>query len=65
MMKDLLRGEHGARRDMVLLNAGAALMAAGAAADIGTGIESAAECIDSGKAMQTLELLIAFSTRCE
>ena len=65
MMKDLLRGEHGPRRDMALLNAGAALMAAGAAADIGAGIESAAECIDSGKAMQTLESLIAFSTSCE
>ncbi len=34
MMKGILKGEPGARRDMVLLNAGAALMASGAAPDI-------------------------------
>jgi anthranilate phosphoribosyltransferase len=63
MMKNILSGETGARRDMVLLNSGAALMAAGAADDIGGGIELAAECIDSGAAREKLEALIAFSNQ--
>lgn len=61
MMKDILNGERGAKRDMVLLNAGAALMAAGMAENIGGGINLAADCIDSGKAPATLESLIEFS----
>ena len=65
MMKNILRGEPGPRRDMVLLNAGAALMAAGAADDISSGVELAAECIDSGKAIRTLESLVDFSASCE
>ena len=64
MMKNILKGERGARRDMVLLNAGAALMAAGAATDIGAGIALAADCIDSGKAAQTLESLVSYSRNC-
>lgn len=64
MMKTILSGERGARRDMVLLNAGAALMAAGEATDISAGIALAADCIDSGKASQTLESLISFSRNC-
>ncbi|MGI9535731.1 MAG: anthranilate phosphoribosyltransferase [Desulfocapsaceae bacterium] len=64
MMKSVINGERGARRDMVLLNAGAALMAAAAAIDIGAGIDLAAECIDSGKAAQTLESLISYSRSC-
>ena len=64
MMKGILNGEPGARRDMVLLNAGAALMASGAATDIGEGIALAADCIDSGKAIHTLESLISYSRNC-
>jgi anthranilate phosphoribosyltransferase len=63
MMKNILSGETGARRDMVLLNSGAALMAAEAADDIGGGIELAAECIDSGAAREKLDALIAFSNQ--
>ncbi|RZW17228.1 MAG: anthranilate phosphoribosyltransferase, partial [Desulfobulbaceae bacterium] len=61
MMKDILSGELGPKREMVLLNAGAALMAAGKAKDIGGGIALAADCIDSGKAVNTLESLVSYS----
>ena len=65
MIKDILNGAPGPRREMVLLNAGAALMAAGKAKDIGEGITLAADCIDSGKASHTLESLVSYSQRFE
>jgi anthranilate phosphoribosyltransferase len=52
---DVLKGEPGARRDMVLLNAAAALVAAGRAGDFHKGITLAAESIDSGRALEKLE----------
>ncbi len=61
MMESILNGEPGARRDMVVLNAGAALMAAGLADDLRGGITLAADCIDSGSAAATLAALIDFS----
>ena len=51
----VLKGEPGARRDMVLLNAAAALLAAGRATDFPDGITQAAEAIDSGRALEKLE----------
>jgi anthranilate phosphoribosyltransferase len=51
----VLKGESGAKRDMVLLNAAAALVAAGRAADFPEGITQAAESIDSGRALEKLE----------
>jgi len=54
--RDLLSGRTtGAKRNIVLLNAGAAIYAAGAAPSIDKGIDIAAECIDSGKALRTME----------
>ncbi len=53
----VLRGEPGPRRDVVLLNAGAALMAAGRARNLREGVELATESIDSGRAGQALEQL--------
>jgi anthranilate phosphoribosyltransferase len=50
-----------AKRDVVLLNAGAALVAAGRARDITDGIAQAAGVIASGKALAKLDALIAFS----
>lgn len=50
-----------ARRDVVLLNAGAALYAADVAADIGSGIELARESIRSGQALAKLEGLVSLS----
>ena len=60
--RDVLAGEdHGPRRDVVLLNAAAALVAGGAAADLKEGVAHAAESIDSGAAMHALDGLIAYS----
>lgn len=58
--RDILSGkERGAKRDIVLLNAGAALYLADKAADIKEGIRIAAETIDSGLAEKTLASLVA------
>lgn len=51
----ILRGEHGHKRNAVLFNAGAALYVGGKADDLQSGIKLAAELIDSGKALDTLE----------
>ena len=51
----VLQGESGARRDMVLLNAAAALVAAGRAVGFQEGITQAAEAIDTGRALDKLE----------
>lgn len=51
----ILRGERGPRRDIVLLNAGAAIATAGLAGDIGEGVGLAAGSIDSGAALERLE----------
>ncbi len=59
--RSILRGEQGHKRNAVLMNAGAALYIGEKAASIGEGIQLAAELIDSGKAMETLEQLIALS----
>jgi anthranilate phosphoribosyltransferase len=58
----VLKGEPGARREMVLLNAAAALIAAGQAADFPAGIARAAEAIDDGKAMEKLEAMKAITS---
>jgi anthranilate phosphoribosyltransferase len=54
LTEGVLRGEPGARRDVVLLNAGAALVAAGSVESIVDGIERAALIIDAGLAMELL-----------
>lgn len=60
--KDILSGkEAGAKRDIVLLNAGATLYVGGLAENVADGIALAAETIDSGKAMKTLEELVKIS----
>lgn len=51
----VLDGETGARRDIVLFNAAAALIVAGKAADFAEGMAMAAASIDSGAAMNALE----------
>ncbi len=60
---DVLQGEPGAPRDIVLLNAAAALVAAGMAGDFHEGIKQAAEAIDSGQAMKKLDALIEITNR--
>lgn len=59
----ILRGEKGPKREAVLLNAGAALYIGGKAESMQEGIALAAELIDSGKAMKTLEKFIEVSNR--
>lgn len=61
----VLNGEKGAKRDAVLLNAGAALYIGEKAESIKEGIILAAEIIDSGKALTTLRRLIEVSNRTE
>jgi len=60
---DVLKGQQGPRRDIVLLNAAAALAASGKAKDLKEGITLAAASIDSGAAMNKLEQLRAFTNR--
>nr|WP_232475998.1 anthranilate phosphoribosyltransferase [Sphingomonas formosensis] len=59
-LRALLQGETGAYRDAVLLNAAAALIVAGAAADWHEGVEEAAETIDKGLANTLLDCWIRF-----
>ncbi len=59
----VLRGEGGARRDIVLLNAAAAFVASDRASDLRGGVGIAAESIDSGKALAKLQQLIEFTNR--
>ena len=60
--KAILKGEEkGAKRDAVLLNAGAAIYVGGKADTFAEGIKLAAELIDSGKAYETLEKVIEVS----
>ena len=58
----VLAGEHGADRDVVLANAGAAIFAAGGADDLASGVERAREAIDSGAARDVLERLVALTS---
>ena len=62
---DILNGVKGHKRNAVLLNAGAALYIGGKAKDVKEGVVLAAELIDSGKALATLQNFIEFSNRPE
>lgn len=55
----VLAGERGPRRDLVLLNAGAAIYVGGPAESLAEGVEKAAESIDNGSAARLLERLVA------
>lgn len=60
---DVLTGIKGARREIVLLNAAAALVAADMAGDLKEGVALGAEAIDSGQAAATLAKLRAFGEK--
>lgn len=62
-LKALLQGAQGAYRDIVVLNAAAALVVAGKAEDLKIGADMAAQCIDSGKALAVLERMVAITNR--
>lgn len=62
ILRGVLSGEiQGAKRDVVVLNAGAAILASGKVDTIQDGIAMAKEVIDSGKALEKLDKLIEFS----
>jgi anthranilate phosphoribosyltransferase len=58
-----LQGESGPRRDVVLLNAAAALVIAGRAVDFAGGVRCAADAIDSGAGLRLLMQLRQFASR--
>ncbi len=64
IVRQVLEGEKGPKRDMVLLNAAAAFVAAGLDSDFTEGIERAADSIDSGYAMDKLNSLVRFTQGC-
>lgn len=61
ILRAILDGEEGPRRDAVLMNAAAALLVSGVALDLGDGMARAAASIDSGAARRALERLAAIS----
>ncbi len=63
IVKAVLAGELGPRRDIVLLNAAYALVAAGKAGSPAEGMVTAAEAIDSGRALQQVEKLAALTNQ--
>ncbi len=64
IVRQILDGEKGPKRDMVLLNASAAFVASGLCDNFKDGIQMAEASIDSGKARQKLDQLIEFTRQC-
>lgn len=60
IIRQILQGAKGPRRDIVVLNAGAAIVAGGGAQDMQEGIVTAERSIESGTAWDTLEKVVAF-----
>ena len=63
IIRAILRGEKSARRDVVLLNAAAALVAAGRGDSITETLPLAAESLDSGAAREKLDALVRFTSK--
>ena len=63
LIRAIFAGESGPRRDIVIANAAAAIVASGRAADFFEGARLAAESIDSGAARKKLDALISFTPR--
>jgi anthranilate phosphoribosyltransferase len=57
----ILEGQPGPRRDLALLNAGAAIYAAGVSDSLGEGVDAAREAVDSGAALRTTEAYLDLS----
>jgi anthranilate phosphoribosyltransferase len=62
-VRDVLGGEPGAKLDMVLLNAGAALLAAAKVESLQAGVDLARTVVESGAALGKLNQLVAFSAQ--
>jgi len=65
IVQQILDGEKGPKRDMVLLNASAAFVASGLCNNFKDGVRLAEASIDSGKARQKLDQLIEFTRQCQ
>ena len=63
VVRRVLAGEPGPHRDIVVLNAAAALVVADRAADLAEGLALAVESIDSGRAAAVLDRLVIVSGR--
>jgi anthranilate phosphoribosyltransferase len=61
IIREVIGGAKGPRRDVVLLNAGASLFIGGGAESVRAGIDRAAQAIDSGSAAATLDAMVAAS----
>jgi anthranilate phosphoribosyltransferase len=59
--REILGGEPGPRREIALLNAGAAIYAAGVAGTLREGVDTAREAVDSGAALRTTEAYLELS----
>ena len=64
IIREVLDGRKGPKRDMVLLNAAAAFVAAGLDGDFNEGIVRARDSIDSGQAREKLDSLVDFTQQC-
>jgi anthranilate phosphoribosyltransferase len=60
-IQEVLKGKPGPFRDIVLMNAAAALVVAGKTANLADGVERAARAIDTGAAAQALDKLVAIT----
>lgn len=65
IIREILNGQQGPKRDIVLLNAAAAFMAVGLDSNFKEGIERAKISIDSGQAKEKLEQLVTFTQKCK
>lgn len=61
ILRSILKGERGPRRDIAVMNAAAAIVAANRASDLKEGARIAEESIDSGRALEKLDALIKLS----
>ena len=64
ILREILTGKKGAARDIVLMNAGAAIYVGGRALNLAEGVRLAAASIDSGHAQEKLDALIRATARC-
>ena len=64
IINEIISGSPGPKRDVVVLNAAAAFVAAGLERDLKDGIRRAADVIDSGKAKEKLDALVGFTANC-
>jgi anthranilate phosphoribosyltransferase len=61
ILRSILKGERGPRRDIAVMNAAAAIVAANQASDLNEGARIAQEAIDSGRALEKLDALVRLS----